>query len=316
MRKAEFCGRSASVIALGSMDFGGKIDGGQAFDFMDAYVEIGGNFIDTARMYGDFAKGVWGGSEEVIGRWMAARRNREEIVLSTKGAHPKQKGIGRLGREEIKEDIQHSLDALQCDWVDIYWLHRDDESRSVREILETLTELTELGWAKYVGVSNWRTERILEANACAQSHGLVRLYASQPQFSLAKQYLVEDPTLCQMDDTMYAMHLQNMTPCVAFSAQSKGYLAKMAQGGETALSDKVRRRFHTAENLAVLERAQAVSEESGLSVAAIALAWLCSQPFPCFPIAGVSKTAHFETIRAAGEAKLSDAQRDYLRRFD
>lgn len=314
MRYVDFCGRKTAVIALGTMDFGGRIDEARACDYMDAYMDIGGNFIDTARMYGDFAANVWGGSEEVIGRWMGTRR-RDEIVLSTKGAHPKQKGVGRLGRSDILEDMQRSLDALKCGWVDIYWLHRDDESRPVRDILETLTEICERGYAKYVGVSNWKTERIAEANACAEAHGLVKLYANQPQFSLAPQYLVEDPTLCQMDENMYAFHLRNMTPCVAFSAQSKGYLAKMALEGEGALNDKVRRRFHTPENVALLERAKALAAESGLSIAALALAWLTSQPFPTFPIAGVSKTAHFETIREAGDAVLSEAQRDFLRKL-
>lgn len=315
MRYADFCGKKASVIALGTMDFGGTIDAEQAFDFMDAYREIGGNFIDTARVYGDFAAAVWGGSEEVIGRWMDARKNRGEIVLSTKGAHPRQWGIGRLDRREILDDLKRSLDALRCDCVDVYWLHRDDEARPVCDILETLTEITQQGYVKSVGVSNWRTERILEANEYAKKHGLVQIYANQPQFSLAPQCVVEDPTLCQVDANMYAMHKQNMMPCVPFSAQSKGYLAKMAQFGESGLSDKARRRFHTPENVALFQRTQAISQESGLSVGAIALAWLSSQPFPCFPIAGVSKMAHFDTIREAGDAMLTEQQRDFLRKL-
>ena len=314
MRFVKFCGRDTAAVALGTMDFGGRIDEGRARDFMDAYLDIGGNFIDTARMYGDFAANVWGGSEEVIGRWLNQHR-RDEIVLSTKGAHPKQKGVGRLNRAEVMEDMQRSLDALKCGYVDIYWLHRDDESRPVRDIMETLTELCERGYTKYVGVSNWKTERITEANACAEAHGLVKLYANQPQFSLAPQYLVEDPTLCQMDKNMYAMHMQNMTPCVAFSSQSKGYLAKMAQEGESALNDKVRRRFHTPENTALLERVKALSEETGLSVPAIALAWLTNQPFPTFPIAGVSRTEHFAAIKEAGDAVLTDTQLNFLRKM-
>ena len=310
-----FCGRDTAVIALGTMDFGGKISQGQAFEYMDAYAQIGGNFIDTARVYGDFISGVWGGSEEVIGRWMQARGNRRDIVLSTKGAHHRVKGVCRLDRESIMEDIRHSMDALMCDDIDIYWLHRDDENRPVRDIMETMTEICEAGYAKYIGVSNWKTQRMIEANECAEKHGLVKIYANQPQFSLAPQHVVEDPTLCQMDDNMYAMHMKNMTPCVAFSSQSKGYLAKMAQFGADALNDKVKRRFHTPENMEILERAKVVSGETGLSVAAIALAWLTNQPFPTFPIAGVGKTEHFEAIKEAGDAVLTKAQMDFLRKM-
>ncbi len=315
MRYVDFCGRNTSAIALGTMDFGGKIDAVRAFDYMDAYRDIGGNFIDTARMYGDFTANIWGGSEEVIGRWMEARNCRDQIVLSTKGAHPKQKGIGRLGRDDIMDDMQRSLEALKCGCVDIYWMHRDDEDRPVRDILETLTELCEKGYTRYIGVSNWKTERITEANACAEKHGLVKIYANQPQFSLAPQYLVEDPTLCQMDGNMYAMHMRNMLPCVAFSSQSKGYLAKMAADGEGALNDKVKRRFHTPENMQLLERVKAVSEETGLSVAAVSLAWLTTQPFPTFPIAGVSKPEHFGAIKEAADAILTEKQLAFLRKI-
>ena len=145
MRYAEFCGRETAVIALGTMDFGGKIEEGRAREFMDAYVEIGGNFIDTARIYGDFVRKIQGGSEQVIGRWMEDRRCREQIVLGTKGGHPDPATMhtGRLSHGEILDDMRRSLDNLRTDCVDVYWLHRDDVSRPVEDILESLTELVE-----------------------------------------------------------------------------------------------------------------------------------------------------------------------------
>ena len=317
MKTIEFCGRPSAAIALGTMDFGGKICEGQAREFMDAYVEIGGNCIDTARIYGDFAARLQGGSEQVIGRWMEDRKNRADIILGTKGGHPDPSSmhIGRLSRNEILSDMQHSLDNLRCDCVDIYWLHRDDESRPVQDILESLTELTERGMTRFVGVSNWKTKRILEANACAEKHGLVKLCANQPQFSLAKQMVVEDPTLCQMDEEMYALHVQQNTPCMPFSSQAKGYLSKLAQGGEAILPDKAKRRYHFPENIAAFDRAQALSRETGLSVSALALTWLTSQPFPCIPIAGVSRMEHFEALKEALNASLTPQQRDALRKL-
>ena len=317
MRYAEFCGRKTAVIALGTMDFGGKIEEGRAREFMDAYVEIGGNFIDTARIYGDFARGIQGGSEQVIGRWMEDRRCREQIVLGTKGGHPDPSTMhtGRLSRGETLDDMRRSLDNLRTDCVDIYWLHRDDPTRPVEDILESLTTLVEQGMTRYVGVSNWRTERIVEANASAARHGLVKLYANQPQFSLARQVVVEDDTLCQMDSQTYAMHVRENLPCVCFSSQAKGFLSKMDQGGEAILPDKARRRYLCEENLAVFERCRALSAQTGLSVNAIALAWLTSQPFPTFPIAGVSKMEHIDALREAGDAILTAEQRDGLRRL-
>ena len=317
MRYAEFCGRKTAVIALGTMDFGGKIEESRAREFMDAYVEIGGNFIDTARIYGDFARKIQGGSEQVIGRWMEDRRCREQIVLGTKGGHPDPATMhtGRLSRGEILDDMRRSLDNLRTDCVDVYWLHRDDPGRPVEDILESLTELVEKGMTRYVGVSNWRTERIVEANASAARHGLVKLYANQPQFSLARQVVVEDDTLCQMDSQTYAMHLRENLPCVCFSSQAKGFLSKLEQGGEAILPDKARRRYLCEENLSVFERCRALSAQTGYSVNAIALAWLTSQPFPTFPIAGVSRMEHIEALREAGDAVLTAEQRDGLRRL-
>lgn len=317
MRYAEFCGRETAVIALGTMDFGGKIEEGRAREFMDAYVEIGGNFIDTARIYGDFVRKIQGGSEQVIGRWMEDRRCREQIVLGTKGGHPDPATMhtGRLSHGEILDDMRRSLDNLRTDCVDVYWLHRDDVSRPVEDILESLTDLVESGMTRFVGVSNWKPERIVEANASAARRGLVKLYANQPQFSLARQIVVEDETLCQMDGETYAMHVRENMPCVCFSSQAKGFLSKLDQGGEAILPDKARRRYLCEENLAVFGRSRALSKETGLSVNAIALAWLTSQPFPTFPIAGVSKMEHIEALREAGDAVLTAQQRDGLRRL-
>lgn len=317
MRYMDFCGRNAAVIALGTMDFGGKIEESRAREFMDAYVEIGGNFIDTARIYGDFVRHIQGGSEQVIGRWMEDRRCREKIVLGTKGGHPNPDTMhtGRLSRKEILDDMQRSLENLRTDCVDIYWLHRDDPARSVEEIMESLTELIERGMTRHIGVSNWRPERICAAQAAARARGLKGLSANQPQFSLARQVIVEDDTLYQMDGESYQMHLKEKLICQPFSSQAKGFLAKMDDGGEKTLNEKARRRFLCPENLAVLRRAQEVSRETGLSVSAVSLAWLTSQPFGTFPIAGVSKMEHVEALREAGDAFLTPQQRDYIRKM-
>lgn len=316
MRYMDFCGRKTAAIALGTMDFGGRLSEGLSFDFMDAYMELGGNFIDTARIYGNTAQENPNCSEAVIGRWMEQRRNRDEIILSTKGGHPvpATMHIGRLSHDELLGDMQRSLDLLKCDFVDIYWLHRDDRSRPVRDILESLTDLVERGMTKYVGVSNWKEDRILEANACAEAHGLVKLYANQPQFSLARQCVVEDATLCQVDKAMYDMHVQQNMPCVCFSSQAKGYLSKMDQGGEAILPDKCRRRYHHPENISLFDRCKVVADQTGLSINAIALAWLTSQPFPCMPIIGMSKMEHISALKEAGDAALTPEQRDFLRR--
>ena len=315
MRKQAFGAYEVSVIGFGTADFGGRLPEGLARELMDAYVSIGGNFIDTARVYGDFATPRNGESEKIIGRWMAERGNRDRIFLSTKGGHPPFADIhrSRLSPEEIRNDMADSLEDLQTDHVEIYWLHRDDETRPVGGILETLQDLVEKGFARMAGVSNWKPERIREANAYAEAHGLIRLAANQPQFSLARQVSVPDPTTRGMDARTWKMHAETGMTCCCFTSQAHGYFTRLDRQGEGSLPESLRREFDCPENRATLEKIRAVREETGLSVGSIALAWLISQPFPVFPLAGASRAEHVEALREAGDAMLTDRQRDLLR---
>lgn len=310
MRYREFLGRSASVIVMGSAGFGYDLSQSQVNDFLDAYAQMGGNFIDTARVYGDFGSEVCGISERAIGNWLAARHNRSEIIIGTKGGHPRLKtmNVGRLDRESLTRDISESLDALMCESVEMYWLHRDDESRPVGDILETLNGFIQNGLTSHIGVSNWKPARIREANAYAAEHSLTGFCANQPQFSLARQDLVEDPTLCPMDRETYEFHMQTGMACVPFSSQAKGFFIKYHDGGASALSDKARRRFMTDYNMAIYDRLQALSAETGYSVGALSLAYLTCQPFATFPIVGVSRMSQVDALREAGDAVITVEQ--------
>ena len=315
MRTLKFVDRDVSALALGASEFGGTCPESKAFDFMDAYVQLGGNFIDTARLYGDFATPKNGESEKVIGRWMEQRRNRDSIFLSTKGAHPVlgQMHIGRLSRDEIRSDMMGSLEDLRTGCVDVYWLHRDDISRPVGDIMETMQGLIEDGCTKLIGVSNWTPKRIMEANAYAREHGLTEFTGNQPQFSLAQQMIVEDPTLTPMDAETYKMHLKTNMVCCCFSSQGKGFFTKLDQLGEAGLPDKAKRRFLYPNNVEVYERMKIVREQTGLTIGAIALAWLTCQPFPTFALCGASKLEQVAALKDAADAVITPEQRDYLR---
>jgi len=315
MRTLKFVDRDVSALALGASEFGGTCPEGKAFDFMDAYVELGGNFIDTARLYGDFVTPKNGESEKVIGRWMEQRRNRDSIFLSTKGAHPVlgQMHVGRLSRDEIRSDMMGSLEDLRTDCVDVYWLHRDDLSRPVGDIMETMQSLIEDGCTKLIGVSNWTPGRIIEANAYARAHGLTEFTGNQPQFSLAQQMIVEDPTLTPMDAETYQMHMDTNMVCCCFSSQGKGFFTKLDQLGEAGLPDKAKRRFLYPNNVEVYERMKVVREQTGLTIGAIALAWLTCQPFPTFALCGASKLEQVLALKDAADAVITAEQRDYLR---
>ncbi len=315
MRKQALGNDEVSVIGMGTAEFGGRHPEGLARDLLDAYVSLGGNLVDTARVYGDFATPRNGESEKIVGRWMEDRGNRREIFLSTKGGHPPFHDMhrSRLSPEEIRGDMAASLEDLRTGYVDIYFLHRDDPSRPVGGIMETLHSLVEDGYTRMIGVSNWAPARIREANDYAEAHGLTRLSVNQPQFSLAQQRFFLDPTTRGMDAETWRMHRETGMACFCFSSQAHGYFTRLDTRGDGTLTDNLRREFDCPENRAVLERIRAVSGETGLSVGSIALAWLTGQPFPTFPLVGASKVEHVLALREAGDAVLTDAQRDLLR---
>jgi len=311
MRMHEFpgLGRPVSVLALGTQAFGTSITVEESFKMLDLYVEQGGNFLDTARLYGYFAENVQGISETVLGWWMKKRGNREQMIVGTKGAHPPMGSMhtGRLDRGSIRSDMELSLRALDTDYVDIYWLHRDDAARPVEEILSTLNELIREGKTRLIGASNWSLSRLQEAQRVAAENGMQGFAAVQPQWSLARQEVLEDDTLVRMDEAEYAWHKQTGLPVVPFTSQAKGFYFKLAAGGEESLSRKARERFLSPRNLRSYEILKEISARTGYSVGALSIAYLTSQPFPVCPIVGYSSLAQAQSMREAGEILLDPA---------
>jgi aryl-alcohol dehydrogenase-like predicted oxidoreductase len=299
--------RRVSAIALGTAHFGAKMPEETAFSVMDAYYAMGGNVLDTARIYGDFDKGIQGISEKTIGKWIAQRKLRSEIIISTKGAHPPwlDRFVSRLDRASIESDMEESLEALGVDGVEMYYLHRDDENRPVGDILETLNGLVESGRTKLLGASNWKAARIAEANRYAAEHGLHGFSLNQPQWSLALQHHMEDKTLVSMDREMYALHQKTGLVAMPYSSQARGFFTKLFELGEDRLPEDLRRDFMCPENMKRYEAILEVRKETGLSVGAIALAYLTGQPdFITLPIVGVSSLRQVEALKEAVDAAL------------
>ena len=127
-------------------------------------------------------------SEKTIGEWLTARKNRDKIIISTKGGHPRLESmdISRLSRDEIFDDFEHSLINLNTDYIDIYWLHKDDPNIPPERLIEIMNEILDTGKAKYIAVSNWGYDRIRAANDYAKSNGLKPFIAGQIQYSVGK----------------------------------------------------------------------------------------------------------------------------------
>lgn len=300
-----------SVLSLGTNRFGSLIDRDDSFALLDAFAELGGTFIDTAHIYANWIAGAQrSASEKTIGAWLAARNIRARMVLATKAGHPDltTPHISRLSARELLADLAQSLEFLRTEHVDLLWLHRDDPALPVGEIVEAMNQVIATGQARHVGCSNWRAARIRAANAYAQAHGLHGFVASQPQWSLAlpNRAALSDPQrLVVFGPQERDLHRETGLAVVPYSPQAQGYFDKLARLGETALPEKDRQGYHSPANAALLPTVKAIAARHGVSINALSLCWLMSQPFVTIPVVGPRTVAQLRDSATAADVVLS-----------
>ncbi|MFD0674150.1 aldo/keto reductase [Cohnella sp. GCM10027633] len=308
-----------SVIGLGTADFGTALDRERSFGLLDRYIELGGTLIDTAHVYGDWAEGGTGASERTVGSWLRERGGmRDRIVLSTKGAHPPLNEMSRprLDEEAIRSDLFDSLERLQTDRIDLYWLHRDDPARSVEAIMESLHEHVIAGRIRYVGASNWTPERIEAANRYAAANGLTPFIGSQPHWNLASLNPVLPPDNAAIDDREQDWYADSGVAVFAYSAQASGFFGgkydrnRQPSGGRSSIALAM---YANDTSYDRLERARELAAALGVSSSQVALAYLVSQPFPVYALIGPNKLEHLEDSCQAGDLVLTPRQLAYLK---
>lgn len=303
------------ALAFGTASFEKQNNDEEYFPFLDAYVKLGGSCIDTARTYCSWLEDGEGSSEKTIGRWLKARNNREDVILVTKGGHHKWvdgEKVSRLTREELEKDLQESLDALQTDYIDVYLLHRDDESMPVDEIMPILNDFVKSGKVHFIGASNWKTERIEKANKFANENGLEPFRISQIYYSLAhtSKEAIGDPTIACMDTKSYGWYKKNNFPVMAFSPQAKGFFSKVANG--ESITHQMESQFVSTANLARLSRVKKMCEETGHTPATLVLGYLNSQQFPVCSVFSATKLWQLEEDMQAGDTILDERQIAFL----
>lgn len=296
------------ALTYGVADFERHDNDDCYFQFLDKYVELGGWCIDTARVYCDWLENGHNASEGVVGRWIKARNCREKIVLATKGGHPEMEHMyeNRLNKEELTKDLNDSLECLQTDYIDIYFLHRDDESVPVSEIMPVLNDFYKSGKIHFIGVSNWTAKRIEEANKFAEENNMEPIRISQIRYSLAHASVdtFGDDTLVCMDTKEYAWYKENKFPVMAFSPQAKGFFAKFAKGDPA--KNLPEGQYASTANLARLAKVKQLSEKTGDSPAVIPLGYLSSQPFFVSSVFAVTKLWQLEEDMSAQDLKYDE----------
>lgn len=279
---------------------------------LDEMFSEGITAFDTARQYGQ--------SENCLGKWVASRKNREEIFILTKCAHPFPDGTCRIARKEIREDLENSLSALQTDYVDALLLHRDNEKIPAGEIVEWCNELLREGRIRAYGGSNWRHGRIAEANAYAAAHGLLPFSVSSPHYSLAEQMCDLWGGGCvsvtgEENKEARAWYRATGMPLVAYSSLGRGIFSGKVTDRRTAemfLDRYALCGYGDERNFERARRCIAIAKEKNVSAAQIAVAWLFHSDMNVYAVISSSNASRMlENIQAFFVA-LSDEECRWL----
>jgi len=282
---------------------------------LDAAAELGWTAFDTAHGY------AGGNSERGLGQWMQARGNREQVVIVSKGCHHN-RDRRRVTPFDLASDLHDSLARLQTDYIDLYLLHRDDPSVPVGPIVEALNEHLEAGRIHAFGGSNWTHERIAEANAYADRHGLTPFVASSPNYGLADQ--IEDPwgggcvTISGPGNReARAWYAANEMPVLSYSSLARGFFSgrvtpdNYEQAVET-LDRACRTAYCHEPNLRRLARALRLSKEKAVSVPQLVLAFMLDSGVNVFPIVGAASREELADNLVASEVVLNQDERAWL----
>ncbi|MDT4925928.1 MAG: hypothetical protein QOG01_3641 [Pseudonocardiales bacterium] len=288
-------------LCLGGNVFGWTADEPQSRAVLDAYTAAGGNFIDTANSY----LVEHGRSETIIGRWMAERANRDQIVVATKvggGSGP----VRNLRAETIKSEAHASLERLQTDRIDLYYAHFDDEATPLEESLRAFDALVQEGVVRHLGASNYSPERLADALALQREHGLAEFTALQPHYNL-----VERDFERALLPVAYAWDLV----VLPYFALAKGFLTgKYRPGTEVVESQRAAgaRAYLDQGGAAVLAVLDEIAAAHDTTVAAVALAWLLARPRIVAPIASARTIEQLEQILPAATLTLTPAEIEWL----
>ena len=289
-----------SPLCFGGNVFGWTADEATSFALLDAWVDAGFNFIDTADVYSRWAPGHGGGeSETVIGRWLAQGGRRDKVVIATKVGSDMGQGIS-LAPARIREAVEASLRRLQIDCIDLYQAHRDDTATPLEATLETFATLVKEGKVRAIGASNYSAARLAEALETSRRLGLPRYESLQPLYNLYDRAVFERELqpLCVKEDV----------GVISFYALAAGFLtgkyrtaedaAKSARGKNTVSL------YLNERGLRIVAALDEAAQRTGSTCARVAVAWVMAQPGVTAPIASATSLSQLGELVQASRLKL------------
>jgi aryl-alcohol dehydrogenase-like predicted oxidoreductase len=290
-------------LCLGSNIFGSNADEAQSHAVMDAYSSHAGNFIDTADMYNQWVEGHVGGeSESVIGSWMKKRNNRQSMVIATKVS--KMDTRPGLSAKNIFAACEESLNRLQTDYIDLYYSHSDDETVSLEETLGAYAQLIAQGKVRYIAASNFTPARLRESIKFSEDNNIPGYVAVQDLYNLVDRKSYEG----EMSQAVSDLGISN----IPFYGIARGFLSGKYRPGVTEVDSKRAagaREYATDKNYAVLTVMDEVAKNHNVSLSAVALAWLRSQPSVSVPIASARTVEQVEEIVQVVELGVEEVEK-------
>ncbi|MFB1480733.1 aldo/keto reductase [Corallococcus sp. RDP092CA] len=308
-RKLGTTGLEVFPLCLGGNVFGWTADEATSFAVLDAFVEGGGDFVDTADVYSRWIPGHVGGeSEAVLGRWIASRKAKDHLVVATKVGAETALGKG-LTKAHIEKSVDASLRRLGVERIDLYYAHYDDPNTPFEETLRAFDALVKAGKVKALGLSNHTAERAQQALDTQKQLGLARYQVLQPEYNLVERPKFEGP----LQQVAEQEHLA-VAPYFGLAA---GFLTGKYQEGLPAPASpragNVLKKYGNAKGWGVVAALKKVAERRGATPSQVALAWLATRPTVVAPIASATSVAQVKELLGAFSLEL-DA--DDLRELD
>ena len=296
-------GLQVSPLCFGGNVFGWTADEATSFSLLDAWVDAGFNFIDTADVYSRWAPGHAGGeSETVIGRWLRRSGKREQIVLATKVG--KDMGDGKVGLrpEYIRQAVEASLRRLQTDRIDLYQSHDDDAGVPLADTLGAYADLVRAGKVRAIGASNYSAARLEEALQTSERLHLPRYESLQPLFNLYDRAVFED--------ALQPLCVHHGVGVINFYALAAGFLTgKYRTAADAAKSPRganTPARYLNDRGLRILAALDAVAQRLGATPGQVAVAWQMRQPAIVAPIASATSLGQLQDLVQAARLVLDE----------
>ena len=294
-------------INFGGNVFGWTLDEKESFNILNKFEEAGFNFIDTADTYSWWVNGKGGQSEEIIGKWMKEKKNRQDIVLATKvGSETKEHGFD-ISKKHILKSVDESLKRLGTDHIDLYYTHFDDKVTPVEETLSAYDEIIKAGKVRYIGASNISPERLIESFEVSEKNNLPKYVALQPHYNLVEREKFE---------TEYASLVEKYgLSAFPYWSLAAGFLTgkyRAEEDFEKTMRGAGIKKYFDDKGKAVLSVLHNVSEKYQSQPATVALAWLLANPLITAPIVSATSERQLQTIFDAPKLHLDSEDLEIL----